>query len=670
MGPHVLSHVRGISANGRILVGDADDGGLSNNRRAAVWESGNLRWLDLLPGGTTGYAMGVSEDGAVIVGEADDGMASRAVYWDDAGVHALANLSNGTGYYSRAYAVNADHRIIVGQTDNAAGLYVATKWQDGTPVSLGLLRASDLSSVAYDVDASGSIVVGSSFSGMSFINQAVYWDGGNIIHELNPLSFTNRDSIARAISSNGRIFVGMSRDDGNIAQAVRWDYDGVNAVITQLAVLPASAGAQALAVNGDGTVIVGSALDQSMAAQAVKWTPQGAETLVSVLTKKGVSLSGLSLAEATGVSEDGIYITGNGINRATGNGFAFIANTGGADRVAGVTSVFDLAKSLNDTGSSTAAQAGSLNAMQFGQGMFQAHSMIPASTNAGSTSLLNADALSSLEPAAGGISGWELYSAGSMGLGQGHDIGDRGFNGMIGVRKRLASSFGIGIGLNRANARTDMAFGGTSGVKAKGTSLIAAYEPVWSRLRLYGFAFGTALDFDIRRGYANGTGLDSSTARATGLSYGASLQAGYDFALTERWHVIPYAEYRRSQTQIDAYAETGGAFPALFGARLIDQASMRLGIRNDYALRPDMNLTGRLAMVNALQNEGIGFSATSAGLTVATGFDPGDSSWVEGGIGMEWRVSPAAAFSFEAGTRTGNTNEPQINLVMGAEFRF
>ena len=125
----------------------------------ASW-SQSLTWLGTL-GGDISVAYGVSADGSVVVGYADDAAdaeLTRAFRWTAAdGMQDLGALPGGDT--SGAYGVSADGSVVVGFAKNAAGQWRAFRWTaSGGMQDLGTLGGTW--SEAYGVSADGSVVVG------------------------------------------------------------------------------------------------------------------------------------------------------------------------------------------------------------------------------------------------------------------------------------------------------------------------------------------------------------------------------------------------------------------------------------------------------------------------------------------------------------------------------
>lgn len=164
-----------ISADGSVVAGTGNSG----TSEAYRWTSaGGMVGLGYLAGGSTNTSQvrGMSADGSVIVGfsSSSTGSGQEAFRWTQAGGMVGLGLLPGSSLTSAAHAVSADGTTIVGQSYNASSQIVAIRWtQAGGVVGLGDLPGGSVSSTAYGVSGDGSIVVG--YSQGSSGNEAYYW---------------------------------------------------------------------------------------------------------------------------------------------------------------------------------------------------------------------------------------------------------------------------------------------------------------------------------------------------------------------------------------------------------------------------------------------------------------------------------------------------------------
>ena len=238
------------SLDGSEITGTTTEGGASNVFR---WTS-ESGFADL-GGGADAQAYGISDDGSVITGFSND----RAFRWsEDLGFAILAN------YFSKGNAISADGSTIAGFHSGTAGLE-AFLWTEPTGiVGLGDLPGGASRSWAYGISGDGSIIVGGA-SGEDFVNEAMLWT-----------------------EATGMLGLG---------------------------VLPGKTHAQAFGVSSDGSVVIGSSSIGSNDIEAFIWDQtNGMRSIQDLLIEQGIDLTGWTLSEARGISDDGQLIVGFGTN--------------------------------------------------------------------------------------------------------------------------------------------------------------------------------------------------------------------------------------------------------------------------------------------------------------------------------------------------------------------
>lgn len=183
-------------------------------------------------------------------------------------------------------------------------------------MGLGFLAGGASNSEARAVSGGGTVVAGFSSSTSSGVNntEAFRWteDTGMVGLGYLPGGGTSR---ANGISENGLVIVGGSSSSASgtsALEAFRWTMDDG---LESLGDLPGGLfRGEALAASAIGDVIVGVS-SSSVGEEAFIWDEDNQiRDLLGVVEDGGIDLSGWRLTSATGVSADGLVISGNGIN--------------------------------------------------------------------------------------------------------------------------------------------------------------------------------------------------------------------------------------------------------------------------------------------------------------------------------------------------------------------
>lgn len=283
--------VHGVSADGRVVVG----AGPSRWTPEEGWH-----WI-----GGAGWALDVSDDGRVVVG-----LVYRSAQGDPIGFRWTQErgmeLLETPGWWSQANAVSADGSVIVGE--------IMFSWFDTRPVrwtpnGLEILGGGPFQGgIAYGVSADGSVVVG----GMYRRPGVFVWTEKA---GLQMLPVPNKGE-AYDVSADGQVIVGMyyngsyRNEDGTVTfydpRPFRWVMgDGFEALPVREPPPPQSMESWATAVSADGRVIVGLIRDQTY--KAVRWVDGRLEVLNEVYADL---LGDRRLLDANDISADGRWILG------------------------------------------------------------------------------------------------------------------------------------------------------------------------------------------------------------------------------------------------------------------------------------------------------------------------------------------------------------------------
>lgn len=301
-----------IAANGAIIGWALTRGGF---QRAVLWTpTGDIHELPT-PGASESAACGISSDGNLIVGWVRDrDNVPHAAYWD---------LRNGMSdpiilceQPSEAQGIAPHGTIIIGKVERSAAQWIAS----GQAYELAVL--STVTSQALAVADRNATIVG--WCHTADENPcACFWDssGGPSMLE----SMGGNWSMALAISADGNTIVGWAFTPQKRRRAVRWTAIRGG---EELELPQGYLSSEARAISVDGSIIVGTVENALGYQRAVRWTAEGVE----ILSERYASLlkDGSVLLQALGLSPDGRYIVGTGLNTATGCMEAFVLDTGAA----------------------------------------------------------------------------------------------------------------------------------------------------------------------------------------------------------------------------------------------------------------------------------------------------------------------------------------------------
>jgi probable HAF family extracellular repeat protein len=300
-----------VSDDGAVAVGRSYVGNLPQAFRWTPAEG--MVGLGYLPGAPFeySYAADVSADGAVVVGasasEDADAPGYEAFIWtEETGMVGLGfpdNLLEGDNQ-SHALCVSADGAVVAG---TGGQFKVVFRWTAAEGmVNLGDLPGNKTRGAAFGMSADGSLIVGRGSTNQT--NEALLWTEETGLVGLGVLP-EGEHSEAYAVSAEGEVLVGVGDTVAVAKQAFRWTAaEGFVA----LADVPYSV---AKDVSGDGAVIVGYARTGAKDGAAIWTEATGLRLLHEVLMLDlGLDPAGWTLSDAQGISTDGRFVVGDGVN--------------------------------------------------------------------------------------------------------------------------------------------------------------------------------------------------------------------------------------------------------------------------------------------------------------------------------------------------------------------
>ncbi|MCX8086322.1 MAG: autotransporter domain-containing protein [Rhodocyclaceae bacterium] len=600
----------GVSGDGSTVVGYIST---ASGGQAYKWtESGGLVTLGI-PGNSA--ARGVSNNGSVIVGTSY-GSPLRAFVWNNGSISYIT--VDGSDVYGNAVSSNGS--VVVGGVYNSgSNTGYAYRWtSSGGLENLGKLTG-DAEAVATAVNSNGSVVVGTSYGTYGANPKAFRWTSSGMTGLGNLTGKTKSE--ATGVSGDGSIVVGSSysNDDKSDALAFRWTSSGM----TSLNTLGGSA-SWANAISADGNVIVGDSYDSSNQLRGFRWASNSMQSITDWLASAGVTVgSGIVPRTANATNADGCVVVGE-----LDNGEAYVAR-------AGCSSGSNKITAINGGGS------GLISVQQISNTLTQAAANVGITLQSVGVVLHGAHSRPlSRRVEAGKHAFWV---AGDLGR---DEHGER--DGNLGLAE-------VGLGRNFGPLQVNAALGHTwskfaqpldSHIKHEGSFLFAEGllplsggkdDGLWAVLMGY-HHWG---DAKIRRGYLNAGLPDHSTGQPGVRSWAVSLGLEWqNLVKSADFSLSPYANLTHTRAKVDAYTETGGAWPAAFAGRSESTNDLRIGA-NAVKTLGAAKLLGTLEATHRFEDRAAAATATILGPGGFTVTVPGQSyerTWLRAGLGIEGKL--------------------------------
>ncbi len=326
-GAIAISEDAAVAVAGTSLSADGPTG------EAFRWtEATGIQGLGDLSGGNFfSAAFGISADGSIVVGSSISAASTfaqppqgqtEAFRWTaETGIVGLGDLEGGE-FSSFGFNISGDGSVIVGDSDSTFGRQ-AFRWTEETGMQgLGDLEGGEFSSVASSVSADGTVIVGSGTQDLG--TEAFQWTEETGLVGLGDLPGGNFFSRASNVSSDGLVVVGRSAStnsnlegfpitDQTGTEAFRWTAE---TGMQGLGDLPGgNFFSRAFAVSGDGSVVIGLS-ESALGQEAFIWDNiNGMRSLTDVLINEfGLDLSDWTNLVARDISDDGLSLTGFGVN--------------------------------------------------------------------------------------------------------------------------------------------------------------------------------------------------------------------------------------------------------------------------------------------------------------------------------------------------------------------
>ncbi|MEK0438430.1 MAG: hypothetical protein RLZZ233_1401 [Verrucomicrobiota bacterium] len=606
--------ISGVSADGLTSVGRTTIGPGVTDAFKLVGTTYTA--LNPFTGHSNAVATAASADGTLVVGFSID-MASytQAVSWT--GSSATLLDFNNNFLFSEATGVSADGTLIVGWGFNGTTAREEfVFWENGFTYNYGNVVGGGLASRATGVSSDGTIMIGTladnfgspmAMSGFVYVrgvgSSLVQADANIAAFATANLSFTQ----LTGVSGNGQIVVGFASSGLNSGDEQAFKYDRVGSTYAALGSLGAGTWSIARAVNNDGSVIVGQS---SNGTQDEAFVYQN-----GAMTGLGF-LPGGSSSNATGVSADGSVVVGYG-DVAGGFIHAFTyANQTLLDAT-------EWMRSLNGPGS-LSAMANNLSNLPL--------------EGAHHRPLMSYDAMGKQT---------QVWATGDFGASS-RQTDRRTSYGEVGASQAYGDTV-VGVAVGTALQTQDLLFGGDAKVTgqtflAEIDTRLADKESILSLLVMRG-------EWDARtaRGYVTGGGNDISRGQ-TDLST-TTVRVRYD-GPTQKFissmTAAPFASFALTRVRADAFAESGGSFPATFDAHTHTAKESRLGLLTKFDLGAETTLRVTAEWIHRFDDAGdalSGVSQTTSGAFSVAGLAP-TKDQARFGLDVDHKLSANTLLSF------------------------
>ena len=609
--------INGVSGDGLTAVGRTNLGpGLMNAFKLV----GNAyATLTPLGGHQNAVATAASADGSVVVGFSIVGMGSMAVSWT--GVNATRLDTVNEFMLSEAVAVSANGGTIVGWGFSSIRfIEEAFFYRNNTLTNIGVAFGSPLvASKAAGVSADGAVIVGTrgdNFSTPTTLQGFIHTSGGvTAVDAPTAIAAFSTNGLTltqlTGISGDGQVVIGFassgftSNPAGN-EQAFKHVRSG--GTYQALGTLTGGNWSIARAVNSDGSVIVGQA--NNSAGNYEAFVHQN-----GTMTGLGF-LPGGNSSNATGVSADGTVIVGYA-GAGGGRTHAFVyANQTMLDQT-------EWMRSLNGPGGLT-AMANNLGNL--------------ALEGAHHRPLMSYDGMGKQR---------QFWATGDFGASS-RQTDRRTSFGEVGASQAYGETV-VGVAVGTALQTQDLLFGGDAKITgqtfmAEIDTRLADKESILSLVVLRG-----EWDAQTARGYVTGGGndisrgqtdLDTTTVR---VRYDGPAQK-FISSLT----AAPFASFALTRVRTDAFAESGGSFPASFDAHTHTAKEGRLGLLTKFAAGPATTLRLTAEWIHRFDDAGdalSGVSQTTPGAFSVAGLAP-TKDQARFGLDVDHRLSADTLLNF------------------------
>lgn len=503
-------------------------------------------------------------------------------------------------------AISADGTTVVGDAYDAGGVWRWRRTDDMlTLLPLELPHAAWSQGSAMALSSSGDVVVGYGVRRETETFHALMWNAAGQLTELNPLQSADTGSMARFVTPDGSVIAGdyFSRAGVGVVPFVWNQADGFTALGDPLA-----SDDQVLvnSLSSDGLVLSGNRYD---AAGVTSW----------YWTK---DTGFVDIEKLSGHEDQICYVTG--IDPSSGVAYGCYADGGYFLRSA-TGDIVDPEAWLTTLSGPIASTAPAFALAS--QPMEGAHHR-PLS--------------SCLIPGKNEFA-WVTgdYGTASKGRDLRQGAGELGY----GFRVGQGGVIGFSAGFYDQHQGFDHGGSGEStGRFVVGEAGFGLGRGQLSLTALYG-----TTSVDTVRGYVVGLGTQQSRGHTDGKSFAFRARLdGSEFGTYAGQALSPFASLTYDHTQLDGYAETGGAFPAVFNDRSDSRTVGRLGL----VARAELGKSDTLRTTLEFAHSFSGSSSPISGTDTATGLVdfsvPGTAvrtEWGRVGLDLDHRIDASTVLN-------------------------
>ena len=324
-------------------VGAGSTFGTSSGNVAILWRSdtGMTALPNLATTTSTRFntAGAISSDGAVIAGRAFNttgGNSRVAVTWNTSNLSSATALTQPSGYGALSYAVamNSTGSVVYGLSTatDGSGYQMSVRWSGGTGVTVGPTGNEASSPALHGVSADGMYMIGTTGTAASKLAgpgaQAFVYNHNDGGFEMLPGLTGTTWSMGMGINANHTRAL-LGGDSTANPNGELWFYNGASPVTPLGSPMSGWTLNNGAGMTDDGSVVFGvfspTAADPNT---TFIHNSSGWFNLQTVATGAGANLTGWSNLSAEGINSDGTLIYGIGIHNTATEGFVLNFSNG------------------------------------------------------------------------------------------------------------------------------------------------------------------------------------------------------------------------------------------------------------------------------------------------------------------------------------------------------